>query len=964
LRSFPHHPGVAPARIEAVRLNGRGLEGLVNAAHRHATWAANHREPLVFAPPIATFANDKQATEADLAQGLVLSIEADERPAAALEAVVSALGIPTLILASGGTWTDPDSGEVQNKLHVHYRLRTPTGAPAEHAKLKRARRSAALLTGADPSTVPTVHPLRWAGSLHRKDPANPKEARIVGGDVEAEIDLDEALQGLEAACRAAGLEPDRVTASGAATGERQEQRETGELIQRITGGTEYHAPLVALSARYAGAGMTKRRIVDTLRGFLEAVPEAVRDLKDGERVEGRWRDRWDSVEGMAASAVAKFGPMAKEHSEDEAVAERARPKLVLVGGQRRELLREIEAALRDPTQVTPGWIFSRGLAPAVLRLSVDTTKLRIGTVEITLPPRTAYLAPARPEHLAALLDDLFRFVRFKRMKRKCEEEPGTVEVPCDCPLDLARHVLANVHLLPLLSISRTPVLRHDGSVLDQPGYDAQTGIYYAPEIDFPATPEQPTQEDARAALERLMRPFRGFPFTTEADRAAVAAEQLTLFTRHLVPRAPGFLHHATEAGSGKTKLFDTVSFVALGAAATLHNAEILEDEAELKKMLTTLTLAAVPLVIFDNVARGGEIASPGLSNFLTATIYGDRLLGSNEEVKAATCTMVGMTGNGCEIAGDNTRRILRIDLDPKMERPELRAFDFDCEEEALRDRGELVAAALTILKAHALAGWPGVPGRAALGSYEKWDRLVCGALVFAGAADLCSLLEKTRTVDPERGRLVEVLHVLVGIGATSIAMRAGEIIRVTEEVLRQRTGKEERREAEEWLDVLGRFGTGGKPGARSLGRYLAKHAGRVVDGLTLLSEFDAHAKVSGFRVKVDGNGRESRTNAGHRAQAGADESTTLKGGSAGFAGLCGASSPLTLSDVKAGDDLSCRGGEAEKARITPRTPQGEAAPIGKCRGCGFLAPLNGTGRCGLCEAPARTADEPRGMRPC
>ena len=242
-----------------------------------------------------------------------------------------------------------------------------------------------------------------------------------------------------------------------------------------------------------------------------------------------------------------------------------------------------------------------------------------------------------------------------------------------------------------------------------------------------------------------------------------------------MPRAPAFVHNAVEAGTGKTKLFDTVAIIALGTNATLLNADILDDETELKKVLTTLTLAASPLVVFDNVARGGQITSPGLSNYLTATIYGDRLLGSNTEVKAATCTVIGITGNEIEVAGDNTRRMLRVDLDAGVERPETREFDFDCEAEARQDRGELVVAALTILRAHALAGWPAVPGRTALGSFEEWDRLVAGAIVFAGGSDVVTLLDKTRAADPERDDLAEVLRMLEGIGATH-PMKTGEII--------------------------------------------------------------------------------------------------------------------------------------------------------------------------------------------
>ena len=128
----------------------------------------------------------------------------------------------------------------------------------------------------------------------------------------------------------------------------------------------------------------------------------------------------------------------------------------------------------------------------------------------------------------------------------------------------------------------------------------------------------------------------------------MVAEILTLLTRHLVPRAPAFVHNAVEAGSGKTKLFDTVSTIVIGTAAPLLNAEVLKDESELRKQLTTLTLGAAPLAVFDNAPRGEILTSPGLANFLTSTLYGDRLLGGNEGLKAPTVTIVGISGNAIE----------------------------------------------------------------------------------------------------------------------------------------------------------------------------------------------------------------------------------------------------------------------------------------------------------------------------
>src|SRR5215472_8161248 len=35
------------------------------------------------------------------------------------------LGPPTVIVASGGKWTDPATGQIFDKLHLHWRLRTP-----------------------------------------------------------------------------------------------------------------------------------------------------------------------------------------------------------------------------------------------------------------------------------------------------------------------------------------------------------------------------------------------------------------------------------------------------------------------------------------------------------------------------------------------------------------------------------------------------------------------------------------------------------------------------------------------------------------------------------------------------------------------------------------------------------------------------------------------------------------------
>jgi hypothetical protein len=187
--------GAAPFAIEPVTL--RGLAPLTDAATRFATRCAQATRPIVCCPPVTTFRTADNAKEANVAEGLALSVECDEQPSAARETLAAILGPPTLVAASGGEWTDPETGEVQDKLHIHWRLTEPTTTPEDHAKLKEARRLATVLVGSDATNVPLVHPIRWPGSWHRK--SAPKMARIAALNEGAEIELQEALEALQEA---------------------------------------------------------------------------------------------------------------------------------------------------------------------------------------------------------------------------------------------------------------------------------------------------------------------------------------------------------------------------------------------------------------------------------------------------------------------------------------------------------------------------------------------------------------------------------------------------------------------------------------------------------------------------------------------------------------------------------------------------------------------------------------------
>ena len=173
----------------------------------------------MFAPPVCTFTDRKSAKSADLMEAPVLSVECDQGD---LERIADGLSLilgerPTIALHSGSIWTDPETGELLPKGHLHWRLRTPARDPETLRALRRARAIATLIAGGDPSAMPMVHPLRWPGSWNRKTDT-PVMARIIEENITA-IDLAEALAALEDAAEGAGLAaPEAAARTHAARG--------------------------------------------------------------------------------------------------------------------------------------------------------------------------------------------------------------------------------------------------------------------------------------------------------------------------------------------------------------------------------------------------------------------------------------------------------------------------------------------------------------------------------------------------------------------------------------------------------------------------------------------------------------------------------------------------------------------------------------------------------------------------
>jgi hypothetical protein len=318
------------------KIEETAFSSIIAPAAELAEACARAPVPVVFAPPVATFKTANGAAEKDIANGLELCVECDAEPAAARERLENLIGPATLVVASGGSWINPNTGEAQDKLHLHWRLTKPTREFADHVKLKESRRLAKSLVGADSSAVPLVHPLRWPGSYHRK--GKPRLAQIVQLRGDTEIDLSDTFERL----KDAAVDRRQKEPGGGAQNDPGEGQKTAELIATILRAEDYHGPIAQLAMRFLKGGMADAQAVETLRGIMLAVDPGRRDYKGGTVHKDRWLSRYNDIPRAVRSARAKID----QPTTPGPAAPWPAPVLLLV--------RELEAAMPFPVNFLPG----------------------------------------------------------------------------------------------------------------------------------------------------------------------------------------------------------------------------------------------------------------------------------------------------------------------------------------------------------------------------------------------------------------------------------------------------------------------------------------------------------------------------------------------------------------------------------------------------------------------------------
>ncbi len=336
-------------------------------------------------------------------------------------------------------------------------------------------------------------------------------------------------------------------------------------------------------------------------------------------------------------------------------------------------------------------------------------------------------------------------------------------------------------LPPLNGIASAPLLDEAGSIHAHEGYDVGTGMWceHVPPDLALLVPSHPTETEARAALLVLRHRLRTFAFADAstvreagqavpvvdmgqdpgADESAALAALLTAVCRPSLPLAPGLLVRAAPlsgSGTGKGLLVRVLCAIAFGRAPAAVTAGSTPDE--LDKRIGAELMGGGPVVFLDNL-NDTALRSDALASAITERPARVRVLGRSLMVPLNASAFIALTGNGLTVREDLARRFLAVELDPRIEDPETRRFRGDVLAQALDQRADLLAAALTVWRwGRHLEAAAELPAGLPLGSFGAWCRWVRDPLLLLGCQDPAKRVAEAKASDRKRQNVAELFN--------------------------------------------------------------------------------------------------------------------------------------------------------------------------------------------------------------
>ncbi|MER7011526.1 hypothetical protein ABT324_08880 [Saccharopolyspora sp. NPDC000359] len=474
-------------------------------------------------------------------------------------------------------------------------------------------------------------------------------------------------------------------------------------------------------------------------------------------------------------------------------------------------------------------------APVVVEVISGGGDPTAGDDDVALPLAAM---PLRPPLLASLLAEHVHVVRPEMNK---DGVPTEVEISPSGPVLSAVLSRRSWPDLPVLRrIISTPVLRPDGTLLQQPGYDPKTGYLLATRAHLAPVPEQPSPEQVEESRQFLLERFlRDFPWRSAADRANYLGLLITPiirpFTRALSPFG---VIDATMPGSGKTILSGCVGLLVGQRVMTWT-----DSEDELRKAITTVLADQVGVIVYDNLEEGAVISSAVLARLVTERTWTDRKLGSNTASTFPNDRLWLATGNNLRVGGDMASRTVWVRLDPDCPRPEARSgFTIPNLDSWILDpanQATVLRHVLTLILDWTAAGAPRSTSVPQMRQFTRWAQHVGGFLEHHGIGGFLANAEDSRDLDDDAAEWRAFLlrwHTLHGQKRLS----ANEL-RASAEL--------EYGAPDPWVGSFPTTNTGKLPSPKSLGRKLTGQIGRWRGDIVLRSVIDEETNAKTYWVE-------------------------------------------------------------------------------------------------------------------
>lgn len=317
------------------------------------------------------------------------------------------------------------------------------------------------------------------------------------------------------------------------------------------------------------------------------------------------------------------------------------------------------------------------------------------------------------------------------------EEAASMSDKCAAGVLASEQFIRELRPIRRVANVRLPVLRKDGSLELLPeGYDMETQVLTRSEMELE---DDMCLEKAREIFQQWMVDFPWPINEAEAARcksvalAAMFAPFLDLMLAPKEPR-PAFIFSANSEGAGKTLLCRLAVCPVFGPMRITAPPEG-SDSDELTKALNAAAISGEPYLVFDNWR--GEIKSSSLEAFITANVWGGRVLGQSRNFEVEKSCLIYVTANTARVNADMRRRCLQLSLHVQEAKIEERKYSRAIsEEDILSARPQLLGALYAFVKHWDERGRP--PGTVNHSSFPRWSAQVGGIVELVMGVHPCT----------------------------------------------------------------------------------------------------------------------------------------------------------------------------------------------------------------------------------